>query len=150
MDELTPAQIQHLQRRVQERMRIEDHGYSSPCWISNRVAQPNGYTKMGWRDVCYLTHRLAYEAFVGPIPHGLVIDHLCRQRACCNPDHLEAVTNQVNLLRGEGFVANQARRTHCPRGHELVGDNVYRRPGDDTRRECRTCRNDYYRRRRAA
>ena len=149
MEQLTAAQMQHLQRRVKERMAVEDRGYTTPCWISNRVAQPNGYTKMACLGKVALTHRVAYRAFTGPIPDGLVIDHLCRQRACCNPDHLDAVTNQVNLLRGEGFVAQQVLRTHCPRDHALVGDNIYRRPGHDNKRECRTCRNDYYRRRKA-
>lgn len=143
MHALTPAQVQHLQRRVKERMTVEDRGYSSPCWISSRAQQGGGYTKLGYLGKTLLTHRVAYAVFVGPIPDGKVIDHLCRQTACCNPAHLEPVTTQVNLLRGVGFVAVQARRTHCPRGHALVGDNVYRRPGDDNRRECRTCRNTY-------
>jgi hypothetical protein len=141
MDELTPAQVQHLQRRVKELMVVEDRGHSTPCWISHRAAQSNGYTKLGYLGQTLLTHRVAYTVYVGAIPDGLVIDHLCRQRACCNPDHLEPVTTRVNLLRGEGFVAQQARRTHCPRDHALVGDNVYRRPDGSNRRECRTCRN---------
>lgn len=143
MDQLTTAQVQHLQRRVKERMVIEDRGHSTPCWISHRATQGNGYTKIGYLGQTLLTHRVAYAVYVATIPAGLVIDHLCRQRACCNPAHLEAVTNQVNLLRGEGFVAEQARRTHCSRGHELTGHNIYRRPGDDSKRECRTCRNTY-------
>lgn len=139
--QITPDRVSYIQSRIRSRMAVEDRGYTTPCWISNRCAQPNGYTKFGYRGTIYLTHRVAYTAFVAPIPAGLVIDHLCRQRACCNPTHLEAVTTQVNLLRGEGFVAHQARLTHCPRGHALEGDNIYRRPDGSNRRECRTCRN---------
>jgi hypothetical protein len=139
--ELTPDQINYLQRRVKERITVEDRGFRTPCWVSDRATQRFGYTKFGYRGRTLLTHRVSYQVFVGPIPTGLVIDHLCRVPACCNPEHLEPVTNQINLLRGEGFVAQQARRTHCPRGHALEGDNIYRRPDGSNRRECRTCRN---------
>lgn len=83
-------------------------------------------------------HRFAYELMVGPIPEGLVIDHLCRERACVNPDHLEAVTTQENILRGLAPTAENASKTHCVRGHELSGDNLYVPPKGG--RYCRTCR----------
>jgi hypothetical protein len=84
-------------------------------------------------------HRYAYEALVGPIPDGKQIDHLCRNRACCNPEHLEPVTIQENIRRGEGPQAINARKTHCIRGHALSGDNLYLVPKSG-RRNCVICR----------
>ena len=85
-----------------------------------------------------LVHRLAYELFVGPIPEGLQIDHLCRNRACWRWDHLEAVTSRENTLRGQGITARCAKVTHCPRGHEYAGENLYVSPRG--KRFCRACR----------
>jgi hypothetical protein len=62
--------------------------------------------------------------FRGPIPLGKEPDHLCRVRRCCNPDHMELVTSRENVLRGVSPAANNARKTHCNRGHELTGNNV--------------------------
>ena len=87
-----------------------------------------------------LAHRWAYERLVGPIPEGLTIDHLCRNRLCVNPSHLEAVTGRTNTLRGVGASAIHARKTVCPRGHALTNGNLIKRsrPG----RECKICHRD--------
>lgn len=93
-------------------------------------------------------HRWSYETFVGPIPEGLHLDHLCRTPKCVNPDHLEPVTVRENLLRGVGPSAIHAKKTHCPRGHSYSGDNLYVHPTKGIR-YCRTCGRDNARRKAA-
>ncbi|MFE0326316.1 HNH endonuclease [Streptomyces sp. NPDC058960] len=77
---------------------------------------------------------------VGPIPDGMQLDHLCRERRSVRPDHLEPVTLVQNVMRGESPTAVNARKTHCRRGHGLDGDNLYVKP--DGRRVCVTCRRE--------
>jgi len=84
-----------------------------------------------------LAHRYAYESVKGQIPHGLVIDHLCRNRLCVNPNHLEPVTNLENLQRGLGYALQNGMRTACIHGHEYTHQNTYVSPRGDTR--CREC-----------
>jgi hypothetical protein len=138
-----------LQSRIIQRCDVVDAGHASPCWISNRAAQPNGYTKIGLNGKTLLVHRLSYELEHGPIPDGLVIDHLCRNRACANPDHLEAVTMRENLLRGDTVTAAEVAQTHCLNGHEFTPSNTYLRP-DRVGRVCRACSRDRAERYRAA
>ena len=83
-------------------------------------------------------HRFSYELYVVPIPKGLDIDHLCKNRICVNPDHLEPVTRRENLMRGETNVAAiNANKTKCPRGHDYNEENTYRYANGD--RRCRVC-----------
>lgn len=120
----------------------------SGCWEWTGPTNPLGYGLInsgptGRRS----THRASYAFFVGPIPEGLVLDHLCRNRRCANPAHLEAVTCAENLRRGVGFAATNARKTHCVNGHEFDDKNtIHRRDG----RRCRECRNAQDRSRRLA
>lgn len=84
-------------------------------------------------------HRMAYELMIGPIPPGLQLDHLCRVRACVNPDHLEPVTKDENNRRGFSPTAQNARKTHCSHGHEFTPENTYTPPKRPTHRYCREC-----------
>lgn len=138
-----------LQRRITSRVTIEDRGYETPCWVSNRAAHPKGYTKIGYQGRTWLTHRLAYTVYVGEIPNGMQLDHLCKVPACCNPDHLEPVTCRENLLRGDTITATEAAQTHCKNNHPLTGSNLYRRPDRPNSRGCRACRTAAKRRIRA-
>ncbi len=90
----------------------------------------------------YSVHRIAYIAAKGPIPEGLVIDHLCRNRACCNPDHLEAVSHRENTARGLGMAAHAVRHDRCVRGHQNWRVRKGRR-GED--RQCVDCAREYQR-----
>lgn len=99
-----------------------------------------GYGRIQHDKHQLLVHRVAYELRFGPIPLGLVIDHLCRNTLCCNPDHLEAVSQRENTLRGSGPTARRAWQTHCHKGHPLSGDNLRLLNG---RRQCRACRRAY-------
>lgn len=93
-------------------------------------------------------HRMAYVAAFGAIPHGMELDHLCRNRACVNPDHLEPVTHRVNVLRGTSPTAINAAKVSCVRGHPYDAMNT--RVGPDGKRYCRACHRDSERSRRQA
>lgn len=106
---------------------------STPCvFPSIEEVRPNGNGYYRVRGTNAYAHRFAYERAYGPIAEGLVIDHLCRNRACWNPDHLEAVTAAINTLRGASAPASNARRETCKEGHPLKAKK-------NGRRECPTC-----------
>lgn len=116
--------------------RILGHVSQDPetsCWIWEGYVNVDGYGRVGGTGA----HRRSYQAFVAPIPAGLHLDHLCRVRDCVNPDHLEPVTAQENILRSPiAPAALNAEKTHCGSGHEFTPENtyVYRR-----HRRCMIC-----------
>lgn len=85
-----------------ERWREEDRGYRTPCWIWQLGLALNGYGRVKRYGKQFHAHRIVWEEHHGPVPNGLELDHLCRNRACVNPDHLEPVTHHVNMQRGSG------------------------------------------------
>jgi hypothetical protein len=116
------------------------HKSSDGCWLWSGYVGREGYGRTYYAGRKGLSvHRLAYELSVGPIPPGLVIDHLCRVHNCVNPDHLEPVTNRENVLRGIGLAVIHKNTTQCPQGHPYSSDNTYISP--QGKRGCRVCRN---------
>ena len=114
------------------------------CWDWTACTS-NGYGVFRINEATVLAHRLSYELSVGPIPEGLTLDHLCRNRKCVNPAHLEPVTRGENVLRGVSLPAQNAKKTHCPRGHLLSGENMRVKGGF---RRCLSCHREEERLRR--
>lgn len=106
-----------------------------PCILWEGATQSKGYgSETDHRGGTRLVHRRVWEEACGPIPDGMTIDHLCTQKTCINPDHMEVVTRAENSRR------KNERQTHCKRGHALSGDNVRLTPrGDRVHRVCREC-----------
>lgn len=107
-------------------------------WVGSRT---DGYGRLRGGRGNVLAHRLLYETLVGNIPEGRVLDHLCRNRACVRPSHLEVVTNRENGLRGIGPQAEHARKTHCIYGHEFTAENtLLHQRSYGISRVCRVCK----------
>ena len=107
-------------------------------WAAHKT--PQGYGQFSWMSEPVLAHRWVYEASRGLIPEGMVIDHLCRNRACVNVDHLECVTMGENTRRGTLHDVQRAKAktiTHCRHGHPLFGDNLL--ITSSGHRSCRKC-----------
>lgn len=105
-------------------------------WLASKTSRGYGQIKL---DRHSLAHRIAFELIKGKIPDGLQIDHLCRNRSCCNPSHMEAVTQRENVLRGIGITAIYARKTRCLNGHEFTPANTKYIPSRPKSRRCIAC-----------
>jgi len=113
------------------------------CWLWTAGLMLRGYARFSWDGRTGLAHRYAYEHYVAPIPADMEIDHICRNRFCVNPDHLDVVTARENTRRGRSPASVNAAKTHCKNGHEFTPENTY--IVNDSRkarpaRVCRTCR----------
>lgn len=116
----------------------QDKPELGPCWLwtggtSHALSDPRAYGRFYYKGKRYRAHRVAYIILRGSEPVDLHLDHLCRNRMCVNPDHLDPVTAFENNLRGESFSAINARKTNCPKGHPLVWNKT------NTRRRCPSC-----------
>ncbi len=113
------------------------------CWEWQGAISPAGYGTITPSESSTRAHRLSFEINSGQIPTGLVIDHMCRNRRCVNPNHLRAVTPRVNALENSvGHAARNAVKTHCPRGHEYTPENTYSPPDRPNARACKICKTE--------
>lgn len=147
---MTDTPIARLRERQVENF-VAKIRFSDECWLWTAARTPRGYPVFGAKRA----HRVAYEMFVGPIPKGMTLDHLCHtrsttcpggracwHRACVNPDHLEPVSAVENVMRGLSFAPANASRTHCVAGHEFSPANTRLRPyKGGVKRVCVECRN---------
>lgn len=151
--------LTNLPERFQAKIEVQPDG----CWLwtgaRNPTARWAGYGVAWWKGANRLAHRLIYELLVGPVPEGLVLDHLCRVPICVNPEHLEPVTQEENRRRSaamggalwdgtvHGNAAVKAAAAACAKGHPWGPNPVRDKRGH---RVCRECRRDNQRKRRAA
>lgn len=125
---------------------------SGPCWEwTAAIGKTGGYGKYtlplndgSGKSKHVYAHRYAYELLAGPVDKFLDLDHLCRNRRCVNPDHLEPVTRKENLRRGVGPTGLNMAKTHCPRGHEYSEENTR---VNKNGRACRACHREHDRKR---
>jgi len=131
-----------MRKSAEERFweKVDKNGENG-CWIWTAGTDNNGYGLLFVLGHEVKAHRFAYELLKELIPKEMVLDHLCRNRLCINPDHLEPVTLKENILRGVSPSAENAKKTHCIHGHEFTKENTgfyYRKDGRVYRR-CKAC-----------
>lgn len=115
-------------------------GCEEECWDWKAAVTKGGYGTVWIGGSVMRAPRISYYLAYGTIDENKAIDHLCRNRRCVNPAHLELVSHRENVLRGNSPLALKARQTHCKRGHRLIGSNIYRPPtGAGNSRRCLAC-----------
>jgi len=137
-----------VSRPLLERLweKVEKSPEAEGCWLWLGATNNMGYGQIGiGGEKTVLVHRVSYEALVGPIPEGKVLDHLCRTTNCINPDHLEPVVQRENILRGKTVIAAKVAQEFCIRGHPLSGDNLDPYALQHGHRECKICLRAYQR-----
>lgn len=119
--------------RFHEKITVSANG----CWVWQASLDQKGYALFSYQGKIRRASRVICALTFGDIPDDMVVDHICRNRACVNPDHLRLLTGRDNTLCGIGITAINARKTHCSRGHLLAGSNLHLYK--DGRRECKQC-----------
>lgn len=143
--------LERLARRIQARSKQDGECMIWQGALNGPPEAPRyGYGVIGFTDDGKyrraMVHRVMYEWLVGPIPGGLVLDHLCRRHACWTPEHLEPVTRRENTERG---MPHRDLNERCRYGHRYTAENTYTPPGKPNRRQCRACRARWDRERQA-
>lgn len=127
---------QNIQTRFFKKIEYSNH-FDDDCWYWTSTNHKDGYGQFKLNSKSCLAHRISYELFRGKIPIGLQLDHLCRNRKCVNPNHLEIVSNRENVLRGVSVCAINYKKTHCKHGHKFDEKNTYFNKNKN--RRCRFC-----------
>ena len=123
--------------------KVDKDSHPGGCWVWTAAITSHGYGNFWSGERFVKAHRFSYQLSVGSLAPDDVLDHLCRNRACVNPTHLDVVTHKVNNLRGLSPAADNARKMRCPAGHAY--DYVRRTPHGEGR-DCKTCKRDALRR----
>lgn len=119
--------------RFNQKYNILENG----CWEWTGKIEKSGYGRFWKNGKSVFAHRFAYEIFNGVIPEKLTVDHLCKNRKCVNPNHLDLATRHENARRGNNKIANNKSITHCPQGHEYDIINTYVKLNGE--RACKVC-----------
>jgi|MudIll2142460700_1097286.scaffolds.fasta_scaffold51418_5 hypothetical protein len=136
--------------KLYSKILLPDH--PGECWGWMGADDGKGYGRFHINGTTLKAHSASYEHFYGEnIPKGMFIDHRCRNRGCVKPDHLRIVTPKQNSTENaNGFCAENAKKTHCPKGHRLSGENLVIAHGARSCREClRSAQRDYHHRNKA-
>lgn len=130
--------IEILPARLAEKL---SHDIDTGCWLWTASTNGNGYGYLnplrGQKKATRGAHRIVYELLVEKVPKDLQCDHVCRNRLCANPAHIDIVTARENTLRGLGLAAANSKKTHCQNGHELAGTNLIITSNGG--RQCKKC-----------
>ena len=128
------GKLRSLSERVGDKVEVDP---VSGCWNWTGCKDAGGYGRISVDNAGVVAHRVSYELHVGPIPDGLELDHLCRNRGCVNPEHLEPVTAQENMKRAKALIVE------CPHGHPYDERNtLIERRRNSVARVCRTCKRE--------